>query len=349
MERDGPAAIGRPATLLRELLGQRYLLPYRRFCREYDTVARALDPRLIGSYPSESTYKRWLSGRVAGTPRSDACAVLAVMFPEHTVEQLLAPRSSEPEGADRLVRITSGELATDRTALDASAAVLAETRRLEDIAGPSTVIPITRSQRALVTLLARNAKGPVRPIAVGLLSELEQYLGWLHMAPAVERWPESQRHLDRATTLALEADDPVRLSTALSYAADRYFRMHETESAVALNEGSSRDERVHISLRTFNAYHKAAILARDGAHHDVVTALQAADALVELLPPAAELPDYGYWYTPGFFHGQRALILDELGDRRAARRLADEAIAAIPDAWTKSEWSGRRRRLEQIG
>lgn len=251
-----------------------------------------------------------------------------------------------PEG-ERLARTVSGQVNTDATALSAVAGVLASMRRLEDVIGPGEVLPTVRTQHTLATRLADNARADVRLVALGLLSELEQYLGWLHMAPTVERWPDSRRHLDRAIALATESDDFMRLSTALSFAADRYLRVGEPVPALMLNEAASRDQRVHVAQRTFNAFHKARILASTGTSKDVASALAAADELVERLPPDDELPPSGYWYTPWFFQGERAFVLDSLGDNREASRLAGEALAALPDDWLNGEW--RQRRCKLVG
>jgi hypothetical protein len=255
--------------------------------------------------------------------------------------------SPHPEG-ERLTRTISGQVATDVTGLSAVADVLASVRRLEDVTGPGEVLPLVRAQHALATRLADNARADVRPAAVGLLSELEQYLGWLHMAPTVERWGDSQQHLDRAIALAIESDDFMRLSTALSFAADRYLRVGKPVPALSLNEAASRDQRVHVALRTFNAFHRAHVLVGNGSSRKVVSALTAADALTERLPPDDELPPSGYWYTPWFFQGERAFVLDVLGDSREASRLAGEALAAIPDEWVNGEWMQRRRTLEGL-
>lgn len=89
------AEAARP-TVLRELVRQRHWQAYRRFCREYDRVAAEMDRELVGTYPSDATYRRWLSGRIVGIPRSEPCAVLEAMFPGYTVEQLFEP--SEQSG-----------------------------------------------------------------------------------------------------------------------------------------------------------------------------------------------------------------------------------------------------------
>jgi tetratricopeptide (TPR) repeat protein len=83
--------------LLKDLLREKHWQPYRRFCREYDKAAARIDKELVGTFPSDSTYRRWLSGRIVGTPRSEPCAVLEEMFPEHTIEQLFEPQSDGGE------------------------------------------------------------------------------------------------------------------------------------------------------------------------------------------------------------------------------------------------------------
>jgi len=78
-------------TLLKALLREQHWQTYRRFRRGYIKVAGALDPDLAGSCPSESTFRRWLNGRIEGLPRAEPCAVLEKMFPGHTAEQLFGP------------------------------------------------------------------------------------------------------------------------------------------------------------------------------------------------------------------------------------------------------------------
>ncbi|MEV6876011.1 XRE family transcriptional regulator [Amycolatopsis sp. NPDC051128] len=251
-----------------------------------------------------------------------------------------------PPDADRVAQAASGRLATDSAAIDAVAQVLASVRRLEDAAGAAEVLPTVRAQAALATQLADNARGNVRPKAVGLLSELEQYQGWLNIP--LQRWDESRRYLDRASVLALEADDPTRLSTALSFAAYRNLRRNDLRSADALNEAAARDDRVNIGLRTYVTFQRAEVLARDGSRTEALARLREADRLSEHLPPADELPDSGYWYVPSFFHGQRAFVLHALGDHSGAARLAREAIAMMPESWRDAEWAGRRRALAEL-
>ncbi|SFB61178.1 hypothetical protein SAMN05216266_12752 [Amycolatopsis marina] len=250
-------------------------------------------------------------------------------------------------GTERVSAALIGTVHTDRAALECVAQVLASLRRLEDATSAGEVLPTVRTQAALVSRLADNARSPLRKQAVGLLSELEQYLGWLSIP--LERWEESRKHLDRASVLALEADDPMRLSTALSFAAYRNLRRDHLRSAEALNEAAARDERVHVGLRTYVQFQRAEVLARDGSRTEALDALKVADHLADELPDDEdELPSSAYWYVPSFFHGQRAFVLKALGDEREARRIATEALEIMPPSWRDSEWAGRRRKLAEL-
>jgi tetratricopeptide (TPR) repeat protein len=249
--------------------------------------------------------------------------------------------------ADRVAQALSGAVRTDSRALQAIADVLASVRRLEDATGAGQVLGTVQSQRAMVARLAENSRGPVRAEAVGLLSELEQYLGWLSIP--LERWDDSRKHLDRASVLALEADDPERLAMALSFGAYRNLRRGDLRTAEALNEAAGRDDRVNAGLRTYTEFQRAEVLAKDGQKSDSLKSLSKADGLVDQLPTNPDsLPASGYWYVPSFFHGQRAFVLYALGDHQAAARTAREAIEALPDDWRDAEWAGRRRALADM-
>jgi hypothetical protein len=78
--------------LLKKLLRERNRHIYRRFKKEYDKAASKFDKELVGTCPSEDTFRRWLAGKVIGVPRSAPSSVLEHMFPQYTVEQLFETR-----------------------------------------------------------------------------------------------------------------------------------------------------------------------------------------------------------------------------------------------------------------
>lgn len=85
------AAMDSQETALKTLIGQRHL-SYDSFCREWDRVAKEIDPELRGAYPARAQYYRWLRGQLANKrPYPDACRMLEAMFPNWTVEMLFSP------------------------------------------------------------------------------------------------------------------------------------------------------------------------------------------------------------------------------------------------------------------
>lgn len=78
-------------TLLKVLLKQRHLQGHTAFRREYDRVAKKIEPDLIGGGPSKAQFYRWLSGELATLPYADHCRILEAMFPGWTATELFEP------------------------------------------------------------------------------------------------------------------------------------------------------------------------------------------------------------------------------------------------------------------
>ncbi len=106
-------------TLLKALLRQRYLQTYRAFCHAYDDAARRVNSTLVGTYPAERQFYRWVSGDMIGLPYSDHCSVLEAMFPGYTADQLFEPY--EP-AADELAAATHHQQEQEMTTLGTPAA-----------------------------------------------------------------------------------------------------------------------------------------------------------------------------------------------------------------------------------
>ncbi len=80
---------------LKTLLQARHLHSYSAFCREYDRVAKGIDPKLVGGHPSKAQFHRWLSGDVKRLPYADHCRVLEALLPGWTAGQLFEPAPVE--------------------------------------------------------------------------------------------------------------------------------------------------------------------------------------------------------------------------------------------------------------
>lgn len=240
---------------------------------------------------------------------------------------------------ERFARAADTPRRVDTGVLCTVAALLAATRRLEDQTSAATVLPSVRGYLAMTDRFAHEARGGVRAEAVGLASELTQYAGWLHVP--LRRWTQAERFLDRAAVLGMEADDPQRVTTALSFAAYTAMRREQHKKAAALSEAARRDTRVNPGLRTYLTYQAAEISAADdrGAAYRL---LSEAEAMVDRIDPA-ELVESTYWYTPAFFLGTHAFVLDKLGEHERARELMAESLATLPEEWRSAEWAERRR------
>ncbi|WP_414167306.1 DNA-binding protein [Streptoverticillium reticulum] len=84
-----------PETLLRRLVRQQNIEPYKQFCREFERAARSLgerdnDPEMRQATVGERQYARWLTGEVRRQPHPLACRVLHHMF-ACSARELLAP------------------------------------------------------------------------------------------------------------------------------------------------------------------------------------------------------------------------------------------------------------------
>lgn len=78
-------------TLLKALLRMRHWQKRDTFSRQWDNVAKEIEPRLVGGCPAHAQFYRWLNGKIHTIPNPDACRVLEAMFPGLTVRQLFQP------------------------------------------------------------------------------------------------------------------------------------------------------------------------------------------------------------------------------------------------------------------
>ncbi|WP_338598737.1 XRE family transcriptional regulator [Saccharopolyspora sp. SCSIO 74807] len=248
--------------------------------------------------------------------------------------------------SERISLALHGRMRPDGAALIALEGALAGARRLEDRTSAAAVLPAVAGQRDVLERLAGAARG-VRSAAVGLVSEIYQYLGWLHLPQ--DDFAGALHHLKRAALLALEADDPVRLATALSFRAYAHQRSGDSRQAATLATAAARNERIYPGLRTYLHFQRAEILACQGERRQASQLLVQADRLVARLPQADELPESGYWYVPAFFLGERAFVLDALGETAAAHESATACLSELPTEWRDTEWASERRALAEKG
>lgn len=94
---------------LRALLRQRHWQTFRTFKAEYDRAAKAVDPGLIGTWPSRPQYHRWISGQLKGLPYADHNRVLERMFPGWTAVELFQRCPTGVPGEPQVLSLGAGE------------------------------------------------------------------------------------------------------------------------------------------------------------------------------------------------------------------------------------------------
>ncbi|MGH4017061.1 MAG: hypothetical protein ACRDSL_24670 [Pseudonocardiaceae bacterium] len=86
-------------TMLKALLRERHWQNYGMFKRAYQKAAKGLDKDLVDTYPSMSTFRRWLAGQIQDLPYPEHCTVLEAMLPGWTAAELFTPYLA-PETVD---------------------------------------------------------------------------------------------------------------------------------------------------------------------------------------------------------------------------------------------------------
>ncbi|MFD9893702.1 hypothetical protein ACFWY9_30520 [Amycolatopsis sp. NPDC059027] len=260
--------------------------------------------------------------------RAALCAVLNA--DEHDLGFVKNPEE------ERIRQAASGLIATDLTAVHAVRGVVASLRRLEDATSAGEVLPTVKAQAELVDRLAHNAHGDVRTVAVGLLSEIEQYLGWLEVALGNMR--KSDSRFDRAISLAVEADDPNRLSLGLSFKGYISLLSKRFNGAASLTEASLRESRAHPIIPVYDRYQRAQIYAGNGEAYQAQKELAKADKDAERTSEI-ERPDYVYWYTNGLWGLERGRTLWLLGQQDRARLEIAEGLKLMPESQRTAQWA----------
>ncbi len=209
------------STLLRELLRRRCLHNYQEFCRAYDLKAATIDQKLVGSYPAERQFHRWICGELTGLPHPEHRTVLEVLFPGYSARELFEITES-PESA------SPGEPAT--AAPDAR----------PEMPGTAGLVLPDQASASVVTALAALALAD--HVAVALLRSLEALTSSLatpqdrarayhELVQVLRRWAHTMDRRDALQFL-------YRAAIAASAAATLDWDEHERVASVL--SGSSR-------------------------------------------------------------------------------------------------------------
>jgi len=158
-------------VVLKALLRQRHLQGHLAFCKEYDRVAKRVEPDLVGSWPSKAQFYRWLSGNLKGLPYAHHCRVLEAMFPEWTAEQLFQPcEAATTPGPRALVGTTASPPAVPASAMADVIAIYPNRSALLDAMPPRRLLDGARRIRAMglsLNLLCRHHPDPAALLESG--------------------------------------------------------------------------------------------------------------------------------------------------------------------------------------
>lgn len=100
-QRSTPRGAATP-TVLKALAREHNWHTYPTFKRAYEKAAKRVGSELVRSYPSERTFKRWISGRTE-LPGAERCAVLEAMFPGWSAAELFEPFRPADDDPDQIL------------------------------------------------------------------------------------------------------------------------------------------------------------------------------------------------------------------------------------------------------
>jgi DNA-binding XRE family transcriptional regulator len=220
-------------------------------------------------------------------------------------------------------------------ALEAVANALAALRLVEDQTSAAAVLPAVQGLVNLGDTYLKEVRGAWQRRALGLASELHTYQGWLNLD--AHRTPDAVRDFQDGIALAVQADDPERLSQGLSFDGFRAQLTGDFNSAVTLVDAAGR-HAPGTSLKTFYTLLSARTLAMAGDQAESDQRLRIADRLLPRCD-GSDLSPSTYWYTPAFLLAQRGLVHAKAGRRRDAEKDLSDGFAEMPGEWRDAGWA----------
>lgn len=235
---------------------------------------------------------------------------------------------------DRLRAASANPAGAGRSAVADLRLVVDAIRHIEDEIGGASVLPIIRGIDTTTQSLA-GERSPGRRAGV-LAAEVARYRGWLELDTGN---PTQADHcLDIAADLAQEFDDPTQVAHSRSFRAYSARRQGNISLAGKLTDAALTVRGVHPILTVYDRYQRAELHALAGEVRQAEKALIVADKAAGRAAEV-ELPDFGYWYTPGFWGFERGIVLAASGQRSAAVREASQGLAELPPGHASTGWA----------
>ncbi|MEX5709117.1 helix-turn-helix transcriptional regulator [Parafrankia sp. FMc6] len=227
---------------------------------------------------------------------------------------------------ERLRRAVSRPSRVDGRVVASLAAILAEQRSTEDLIGSARLLVPVVAQLGEVERLIGEASGRVRGPLVEIGAQWAEFAGWLHISTG--RWTAARSWLDRAAEWAFEVDATTLHATTVSFKGHLVFHLGQLDAAVGLSRAASRDERVWVGQRAYDAHQEARAHALAGRRRPAVEALaRGADLAAAAAADGEAAPAWIYYYTPEFYALERGWVCRYLGRDDPAYN--EEAIVCL--------------------
>ncbi|GDY32614.1 hypothetical protein [Gandjariella thermophila] len=257
-----------------------------------------------------------------------------------------------PDDAERLALAAAQPGRIGLPGIDALAAVLMATRRLEDSVGSAAVLAPVRQHLTLVERFVIDARSAVRPRLCRVAADLALFYGWLLLS--TRQFDAARIWFDRTTEWGLEADDADLVAGALSFKGSMAYYLEQPGPMIGLSHAGKRDRRSALGQQAYSAHQEARGHAMVG---DAEAAARTLDEATELALRAVERPDgmpsWAYWYDGAFFQSQQGAVYRFIGaadPKRNDRSIAEleAGLGALPPGSRGAEWAaGFRCELAQ--
>ncbi|QOC93517.1 XRE family transcriptional regulator [Micromonospora craniellae] len=205
--------------------------------------------------------------------------------------------------------------------------------RADDQLGGLTVLSTVEQQIALIAALRRQARGELRDRLVGTQARWSEFAGWL--ADDLGDRAAGERWLDRAGSLAQEADDQDFWAYVLARKAQRMVRTSDEDRVAALARAALRLPGTPALVRAFAAVQQAHGSVAQGDVTGFQTAIERARSLVADASPTSGDDSLGSFCTRPYLAAQE-------GEGWLRLQQADKAIGSFTAA--VNEWPERYRR-----
>ncbi|WP_460806131.1 helix-turn-helix domain-containing protein [Micromonospora zhanjiangensis] len=227
--------------------------------------------------------------------------------------------------------------AVDPAVVDYFAELRALLVQADDRLGGLTILSTVEQQIALIAALRREARGPLRDRLLSTEARWSEFAGWLSDdlgdRAAGDRW------LERAGSMAQEADDQEFWAYVLARKAQRMVGTGDEDCVVGLARAASRLVDAPALVHAFAAVQQAHGSASERDVSAFQTAIEDAHALVATASPTGGDSALGSFCTRPYLAAQEGEGWLRLGQ---PRRAIDSFTAAV------NEWPDRYRRERAV-